>query len=62
MTTTPALLALEVWRASGARTKDRLLDLVEHWCNTLAEQDYITHHEQSALDAVRPWEWPEETP
>lgn len=57
MTTHVAKLALEYWRASGERTQTRLLDLVEHFAETNGESGDIAHHEQSAIDAVREYEW-----
>lgn len=57
MTTHTAKCALEWWRASGPRTEDRLRDLVSHFAGTNSEMDRLAHHEQSAICAVKEWEW-----
>lgn len=50
--------ALEFWRASGARTVERLAELVDHWLNVRAVADpgqrAATH--LAALDARHSWE------
>jgi hypothetical protein len=56
MTSFTAEIALEWWRASGARTKRRLLDLVAHVAETHGETDFISHHEADALAAIKDWE------
>lgn len=57
MTTQTAKVALEFWRAGGARTEDRLRDLVSHFAATNGEMEQLAHHEQSAIAAVKEWEW-----
>lgn len=57
MTTQTAKVALEWWRASGARTEGRLRDLVAHYAKTNCELERLSEHEQSAIDAVCEWEW-----
>jgi|HubBroStandDraft_5_1064220.scaffolds.fasta_scaffold1289256_2 hypothetical protein len=53
-----AELGLEWWRASGARTVERLASLVDHWLDQRAVTDIsqreATH--KSALAARYPWE------
>lgn len=56
MTTLTAQCALEWWRASGKRSTARLRELVEHFATTNGEMEYLEHHNQSALAAVRSWE------
>jgi hypothetical protein len=56
-TTQVACIALEWWRASSARTEDRLRDLVAHVAATNGETEHLAYHEQSAIRAVREWEW-----
>lgn len=57
MTTQTAKIALEWWRASGERTEDRLRDLVAHYAKTNCELERLAYHEQSAIAAVKEWEW-----
>ena len=57
MTTLIAKCALEYWRASGERTERRLRDLVAHFASVNGENQQLAHHEQSAIAAVRDWEW-----
>jgi len=59
MTTIIAQCALEFWRASGAKTRERLFDLVEHFARVNGESDYVARHFESALAAVKSWEWPQ---
>ena len=56
-TTMTAKIALEWWRAAGPRTKERLLSLVAFWAQTRNELDQLEFHQQSAIAAVRNWEW-----
>jgi hypothetical protein len=55
-----AALALEFWRASGAKTPERLASLVDHWLTVRAvtEPGQRAYTHQAALDARYPWELP----
>ncbi len=47
--------ALEVFLASGDRTRERLLALVEHYAKINGEPpDQYTNQ---AIEAVKPWQW-----
>ena len=55
MTATQACLeartALEVWLASGERTRNRLEDLIRHWCGVYARDEAYTA--QALKEATR---------
>jgi hypothetical protein len=55
-TTHTAQCALEYWRASGKRNIARLRDLVQHFAETNGQTDFVHHHEESAIAAIRSWE------
>jgi len=57
ITTQTAKVALEWWRASGPRSEVRLRELVAHFAETRGETDHLAFHVQSAIAAVREWEW-----
>jgi hypothetical protein len=52
-----ARLALEWWRASGDRTKARLVTLIDHYAYTHCETAHVKEHMESALANIRNWEW-----
>jgi hypothetical protein len=52
-----AQAALEYWRASGERTRERLRSLVEHFANINGQSADIDHLYATAVAAVRDWEW-----
>jgi hypothetical protein len=56
-TTVIAQCALEYWRGSGPRTRQRLAELVYHFARYNNELNYLDYHQQSANAAVRSWEW-----
>ena len=55
-TTAIAMTALEWWRASGDKSRDRLRDLVRHYAVINGEGGNVDYHAKSATDALHPWE------
>ena len=56
---TPCKCALEVWETSGARTKARLNELVEHYVKTYAMTDILPALQEQTAACVPDWMWAE---
>jgi hypothetical protein len=54
--TQTARVALEWWRASGERTKERLRNLVAHYAETNGEMANLTFHMEVAMADIKHWE------
>ncbi|MDB5962459.1 MAG: hypothetical protein JWP59_3753 [Massilia sp.] len=53
----PCKCALEVWETSGARTKDRLNELVEHYVKAYAMTEMLPDLQKQTQDCVPIWQW-----
>lgn len=51
----PALCAVEIWKASGIRTEDRLNALCEHFAKTYCLLDELATIRQQAKNSVPSW-------
>ena len=53
----PCKCALEVWESSGARTPERLNELVDHYAGHYAMSDQVPALQEQTKACVPAWKW-----
>lgn len=55
----PCKCALEVWETSGARTRNRLNELVEHFVKQYSMTEMLPELQKQTAACVPDWKWAE---